>query len=119
MKVLQQQFTVKDLIFSLKNQQALQFPYHLHKEKLTKLKVNYNFKFYIKKLDPTKKILMTATEWDMSTMNPAGWWMSEKYDGMRLYWSGSQFFTRQGNVVKAPENILKQMPKIALDGEIW
>jgi ATP-dependent DNA ligase len=69
--------------------------------------------------DPTKKILMTSTMWDSSTMNPIGWLMTEKYDGMRLYWNGAEFFTRQGTKVRAPEFITKQMPKIALDGELW
>jgi DNA ligase-1 len=62
---------------------------------------------------------MTATEWNSSKMEPTGWWMTEKYDGMRLYWNGSQFFTRQGNEVKAPEFITSRMPNISLDGELW
>jgi DNA ligase-1 len=66
-----------------------------------------------------KKILMTSTEWESSSMNPTGWWMTEKYDGMRLYWNGIEFFSRQGNKVKVPDFITKQMPKIALDGELW
>jgi DNA ligase-1 len=45
--------------------------------------------------------------------------MSEKFDGMRLYWTGSQFFTRQGKNVLVPDFITKQLPKIALDGELW
>jgi ATP-dependent DNA ligase len=74
---------------------------------------------YPDKIDVTKKILMTATEWDSSTMNPTGWWLTEKYDGMRLYWNGSEFFSRQGNIVKVPEFIKKHLPKVALDGELW
>jgi DNA ligase-1 len=65
-----------------------------------------------------KKILMTATEWE-SAMDSTGWYMTEKYDGMRLYWNGSQFFTRQGNVVNLPESMTKKMPPVALDGELW
>jgi DNA ligase-1 len=62
---------------------------------------------------------MTATEWDNVAMNPAGWWMTEKYDGMRLYWNGSQFYTRNGNIVKVPTYITEQLPNVALDGELW
>jgi DNA ligase-1 len=62
---------------------------------------------------------MTATEWSITSMNPTGWWMTEKYDGMRLYWNGTTFYTRQGNVVIAPEFITMQLPNIPLDGEIW
>ena len=43
----------------------------------------------------------------------------EKYDGMRLYWDGSQFYTRQGKKVKAPDAFASQLPNVALDGEIW
>ena len=62
---------------------------------------------------------MTAKEWDENTMEPTGWIMTEKYDGMRLYWNGSDFYSRQGNKVKVPEFILSQMPKVPLDGELW
>ena len=62
---------------------------------------------------------MTSTEWDNSSMDPTGWWMSEKYDGMRLYWNGSNFYSRQGNKIKAPASITNQMPTSSLDGELW
>ena len=62
---------------------------------------------------------MTATEWDEGTMDPTGWTMTEKYDGMRLYWNGSDFYSRQGNKLKLPDFVIKQFPKIALDGELW
>jgi DNA ligase-1 len=44
-------------------------------------------------------------------------WMSEKYDGMRLFWDGSAFFTRHGKKLTAPDFI--KMPNFALDGELW
>ena len=66
-----------------------------------------------------KNKLMAATEWDEGTMDPTGWTMTEKYDGMRLYWNGSDFYSRQGNKVKVPEFISSQMPKESLDGELW
>jgi DNA ligase-1 len=62
---------------------------------------------------------MTATEWDYESMDPTGWLMTEKYDGMRLYWTGKEFLTRQGKKVRAPEFFTKNLPKIALDGELW
>ena len=62
---------------------------------------------------------MTATVWEDESMNPNGWWMTEKYDGMRLYWSGAEFKTRQGNKVKIPDSILHQLPNVPLDGELW
>ena len=62
---------------------------------------------------------MTATEWDIDNMEPKGWYITEKYDGMRLFWNGTQFITRQGRKIRAPESITKQLPNVSLDGELW
>ena len=45
--------------------------------------------------------------------------MTEKFDGIRLLWDGFAFYTRQGKKIKAPYFITNQMPKVALDGELW
>src|SRR6478609_6127895 len=45
------------------------------------------------KSDQTAKIgppLLLAENWDDSR-NYRGWWMSEKLDGVRAYWTGTQF----------------------------
>jgi ATP-dependent DNA ligase len=68
--------------------------------------------------DSTKKVLMTSTLWDESR-DPKGWYMTEKFDGMRLYWNGREFFTRQGKIVKVPDSIKSKMPSVSLDGELW
>ena len=47
-----------------------------------------------------------------------GWWMSEKFDGMRAYWTGSEFFSRNGNKVYAPKWFTDALPNMALDGEL-
>ena len=62
---------------------------------------------------------MTATEWDKDNMDPTGWYMTEKYDGMRLYWNGSQFYSRQGRRVAVPSSITSKLPSVPLDGELW
>ena len=62
---------------------------------------------------------MTATDWVMDEMNPTGWYLTEKYDGMRLYWTGTEFVSRQGEKVSVPESWTSQMPNVALDGELW
>jgi DNA ligase-1 len=62
---------------------------------------------------------MTATEWNEATMDPSGWYMTEKYDGMRLFWDGSQFSSRNGEKVQVPASITSKMPPVALDGELW
>lgn len=61
---------------------------------------------------------MTATEWEESK-DPTGWYMTEKYDGMRLYWNGSHFITRHGEIVTVPEFITQDLPSFSLDGELW
>jgi DNA ligase-1 len=45
--------------------------------------------------------------------------MTEKFDGVRLFWNGTAFFTRQGKKVLVPESLTSQLPGIALDGELW
>ena len=61
---------------------------------------------------------MTATEWDNS-MQPKGWFMTEKYDGMRLFWNKTNFYSRNGELVQVPKSIASQMPNVELDGELW
>jgi DNA ligase-1 len=41
--------------------------------------------------------LLLAERW-VSDLDLAGWWMSEKLDGVRAYWDGKQFLSRQGNL---------------------
>ena len=45
--------------------------------------------------------------------------MSEKLDGVRAYWDGQQFLSRQGNVYHAPDWFLEGLPTVPLDGELW
>ena len=49
----------------------------------------------------------------------AGWWMSEKYDGWRGYWTGRELFTRHGTPIAAPAWWLAELPHFPLDGELW
>lgn len=45
--------------------------------------------------------------------------MSEKLDGVRAFWTGSEFLSRQGNVYRAPDWFSKNLPNVPLDGELW
>ena len=47
------------------------------------------------------------------------YWVSEKYDGVRGYWDGQHFFSRQGYRMNAPVFFTEQLPNIPLDGELW
>ncbi len=63
--------------------------------------------------------VVLANVWDPS-IDPTGWWMSEKYDGLRGYWDGRRLWTRQGNLINAPASFLAELPPdVALDGELW
>ena len=45
--------------------------------------------------------------------------MSEKLDGVRAYWDGEQFLSRQGNRFFAPDWFIEHLPTTPLDGELW
>lgn len=62
--------------------------------------------------------LLLAESWDSAT-DLAGWWMSEKLDGVRAYWDGKQFLSRQGNLYHAPDWFIEGLPDTPLDGELW
>jgi DNA ligase-1 len=63
--------------------------------------------------------LLLANVWNPS-IDPTGWWMSEKYDGLRGYWDGRKLWTRKGNLIHAPDYFLAELPRdVALDGELW
>ena len=36
--------------------------------------------------------------------------MSEKYDGVRSYWDGSNFRSKNGNIIKAPMWFKEKLP---------
>ncbi|MBC7817912.1 MAG: DNA ligase [Planctomycetaceae bacterium] len=66
----------------------------------------------------TEPPILLAEAWDNS-VDLGGWWMSEKLDGVRAYWDGQQFLSRQGNVYHAPDWFLEGLPNVPLDGELW
>ena len=40
---------------------------------------------------------MLADVYDPDKVDPTGWYMSEKLDGVRCYWDGDKFYSRAGN----------------------
>src|SRR5205085_463991 len=62
--------------------------------------------------------VLLAETWD-NALDLAGWWMSEKLDGVRAYWDGKQFLSRQGNLFHAPDWFVEGLPSVPLDGELW
>jgi DNA ligase-1 len=47
------------------------------------------------------------------------YWVSEKFDGVRGYWDGTQMMSRQGNIIQTPLWFVDALPKTPMDGELW
>jgi DNA ligase-1 len=62
--------------------------------------------------------LLLAHVWE-NDLDLTDWWMSEKLDGVRAYWDGQRFLSRQGNEFHAPDWFREGLPETALDGELW
>ncbi|KAK2459959.1 hypothetical protein APHAL10511_008044 [Amanita phalloides] len=73
--------------------------------------------------DAKKKVpeLLLANKWDVSTgLDPTGWWISEKLDGVRTYFDGKTFISRLGNPFTPPKWFFEDLPKdVTLDGELF
>ena len=60
-----------------------------------------------------------AQQWKTS-IDPTGYIMSEKLDGMRAYWCGKKLWSRSGLPIVAPDWFLSGLPAdLALDGELF
>jgi DNA ligase-1 len=96
----------------------------LRKESLRKLpKVEYNIDLILDNIEKSNSSgsieLMLAKKYE-GDIDPKGWFMSEKLDGVRCYWNGSNMYSRNGNLFYPPDWFKKLLPKdIALDGELW
>src|SRR5436190_14523791 len=62
--------------------------------------------------------LLLAHVWE-NDIDLAGWWMSEKLDGVRAYWDGTRLLSRLGNELHAPGWFTEGLPRSPLDGELW
>jgi DNA ligase 1 len=52
-------------------------------------------------------------------IDPAGYLVSEKYDGVRALWDGQTLRFRSGLSVAAPASFVSRLPATPLDGELW
>lgn len=70
---------------------------------------------------PTEMIdMLLAHSWDEDKQDPSGWWMSEKLDGVRCYWNGTTFLSRNSKPYSVPPFFVENLPKtVSLDGELW
>lgn len=68
--------------------------------------------------ESTAPKLLLAESWD-NERDMTGWYMSEKLDGVRAYFDGKRFLSRQGNEFLAPAWFTQGFPSTPLDGELW
>lgn len=52
-------------------------------------------------------------------LDPAGFLVSEKLDGVRAFWDGRRLCFRSGLAIAAPAWFLARLPALPLDGELW
>lgn len=52
-------------------------------------------------------------------MDPTGYLVSEKFDGVRALWDGQVLRFRSGRRIEAPAWFLQALPATPLDGELW
>ena len=52
-------------------------------------------------------------------IDPAGWLVSEKFDGVRALWDGRLLRFRSGLPIAAPAWFTQRLPAQPLDGELW
>ena len=53
------------------------------------------------------------------SIDPRGWLVSEKYDGVRAFWDGRVLRFRSGAAIAAPGWFTQRLPPVPLDGELW
>lgn len=65
--------------------------------------------------------LQLAKQYDQSRtdINVADYWVSEKLDGIRARWNGTELLTRNGNKIFAPTWFTANWPETTIDGELW
>ena len=57
--------------------------------------------------------------YDKKVHHIKNWYMSEKLDGIRAYWTGKELLSKNGNKINAPYWFIKDFPSFELDGELW
>lgn len=69
---------------------------------------------------PSEPGLHSSSKLPSSRKDPTGWWISEKFDGVRAWWDGETLWSRRGQVWNAPSWFTDALPShMSLDGELW
>lgn len=56
---------------------------------------------------------------DKVDLSSGQWVWSEKFDGVRAFWTGERLISRGGHEIHTPSWFLAQLPPFAIDGELW
>lgn len=64
-------------------------------------------------------MVLLAKTYDPEKIDPKGWILSEKLDGVRAYWDGTSFVSRTKHDINAPKWFTEDFPSIPMDGELW
>ncbi|WP_434354813.1 DNA ligase [Parasalinivibrio latis] len=67
----------------------------------------------------TQEPIVALAENYSSSKDISNYWVSEKLDGVRALWTGSELLTRTGNSIHAPDWFVSALPDVPLDGELW
>lgn len=67
---------------------------------------------------PPPLMLANAYRDDLD-LDVSRYWVSEKLDGVRAYWTGNELLSRTGLPIAAPSWFTAPLPPCALDGELW
>jgi DNA ligase-1 len=59
-----------------------------------------------------------ATNWEKH-LDPSGYAVSEKLDGVRAIWDGKALRFQSGLLINAPKWFVESLPQDTLDGELW
>jgi len=70
------------------------------------------------KFNSSKGVLLAHTH---TNENPVGYYASEKYDGIRALWNGTNLLSRTNKIINAPSWFIDSLPKqkFILDGELF
>lgn len=88
---------------------------------MTTLVINFDGTTQVVAAKPQPKFkVLLAKNYEPSKHNVRNWWVSEKLDGMRAYWTGKEMLTRTGKKVHVPKWFADKLPhKVELDGELF
>ena len=74
------------------------------------------FSAYAQQGAPT---IQLATNFTDQAIDISIYWVSEKLDGIRGYWTGTELLTRSGKIIITPDGFTNNWPNVAMDGELW